>query len=224
MAVSSSSLGVSRVLIPVVKRKAYFSFHYADIMRVNNARMTGALKKTAAASMRTFYDASLWESRKLEGPEALKRLVREGVQQTSVVCVLIGTETWSRRWVKYEIARAVIDNRGLLGVDINNIKHHQRFTLCPLGLNPFSFLAVGKVQSAYVYAPPAYYLFELTHRGWQRYLDHTAPVKLPPYLPECAEGLVTPLSHGVPVYDFAVHDGPNCLGAWIDHAAQKVGR
>jgi hypothetical protein len=98
---------------PVVKRKAFFSFHYDDIMRVNNARMTGTLKNPAASAMRTFYDGSLWESRKLQGPEALKQLIRDGVKETSAVCVLIGTHTWGRRWVRYEIARAVIDNRGL---------------------------------------------------------------------------------------------------------------
>jgi hypothetical protein len=72
--------------------------------------------------MRGFYDGSLWESRKAEGDEAIKTLIREGVQYTSAVCVLVGTETWTRRWVKYEIARSVMDERGLLVVHINKSK------------------------------------------------------------------------------------------------------
>ena len=56
-------------------------------------------------------------------PESLKNLIRDGVEHTSAVCVLVGSETWSRRWVRYEIARAVIDDRGLLAVHLNNIEH-----------------------------------------------------------------------------------------------------
>ena len=98
------------------KRKAYFAFHFTDIMRVNNVRNAWKIDHPDAAGMRSFYDSSLWESRKLEGPESVKRLIREGVEYTSAVCVLVGSETWSRQWVRYEIARAVIDDRGLLAV------------------------------------------------------------------------------------------------------------
>ena len=37
---------------------------------------------------------------------------------SSVVCVLIGSNTWASRWVRYEIALSVINERGLLGVSI----------------------------------------------------------------------------------------------------------
>jgi len=33
-----------------------------------------------SASMRSFQDSSLWESSKLEGDDAVKRLIREGVE------------------------------------------------------------------------------------------------------------------------------------------------
>jgi hypothetical protein len=209
---------------PVIKRKAFFSFHYDDIMRVNNARMTGTLKNPAASAMRTFYDGSLWESRKLHGPEALKQLIRDGVKQTSAVCVLIGTHTWGRPWVRYEIARAVIDNRGLLGVHLNSINHHQRRCPCPLGPSPFDYLGVGKVSPPGFYQPPVYYLFVRNGLYWQRYQDYTQPVSLPPYLPDCAAGAVTPLSYAVRVYDFMADSGPQNLGSWIDRAALAVGR
>src|ERR1043166_5414848 len=91
------------------KRKVYFAFHYADIMRVNNVRNVWKIDHPDSLLNRSFYDSSLWESKKLEGDEAVKNLIRTGVGYTSVVCVLIGTETWNRRWVRYEIARSVID-------------------------------------------------------------------------------------------------------------------
>src|SRR5580693_5388677 len=93
---------------PAVKRKAYFAFHFDDIMRVNNVRNAWKITHPDAAIHRSFYDSSLWESKKSEGDEAIKRLIREGVEYASAVCVLVGTETWSRRWVKYEMARSVI--------------------------------------------------------------------------------------------------------------------
>ena len=162
------------VAAPAIRRKAYFSFHYADIMRVNNARMTGALRKNpAAAAMRTFYDGSLWESRKLQGHEALKQLIRDGVKRTSVVCVLIGTHTWGRRWVRYEIARAIIDKRGLLGVDLNNIKHHQVLRPTQLGPNPFDYMGVRKAVPTSIYERPTYHLYVLTTGGWFPYPDFT---------------------------------------------------
>src|SRR5208337_2468404 len=102
----------------------------------------------------------------------LKRVIREGVQYTSAICVLVGSQTWSRPWVRYEIARAVIDGRGLLAVHLNNIRHHATGQPHPLGQNPMAYMAVGKVQPNLL-IPPRYYLFEFTSQGWVRYQNHT---------------------------------------------------
>ena len=142
-----------------VKRKAFCSFHYDDIMRVNVVRNAWKIDHPDDALMRSFQDSSLWESRKLEGDDAVRRLIREGVEYTSAVCVLIGTDTWLRRWVKYEIARAIVDGRGLLGVHLNSIRHHHTKTPHTRGHNPLEFLAVGKVQEA-ILSTPRYYLYE----------------------------------------------------------------
>ena len=150
---------LSPTLKAAVKRKAFFSFHYDDIMRVNVVRNAWKIDHPDNALMRSFQDSSLWESRKLEGDDAVKRLIREGVEYTSAVCVLIGTETWLRRWVRYEIARAIVDGRGLLGVHLNSIRHHHTKTPHTRGYNPLEFLAVGKVQQA-VLSTPRYYLYE----------------------------------------------------------------
>ena len=56
-----------------IKRKVFFSFHYKDVMRVNNVRQQGKIGNRPT----TFYDWSLWERKRLEGPDALKRLIRE---------------------------------------------------------------------------------------------------------------------------------------------------
>jgi len=182
--------------------------------------------------MRSFYDSSLWESRKLEGDEAVKRLIREGVEYTSAVCVLIGSETWLRRWVKYEIARAIIDGRGLLGVHLNSIRHHQTRTPHTRGYNPFEFMAVGKVQQG-ILSAPKYFMYEkvAVPNGiagykfeWHRYGDYTNSVPLPAWLADPQPGYVTPLSDNTIVYDYIADNGHQNIGRWIDHAAQRAGR
>lgn len=206
------------------KRKAFFSFHFDDIMRVNNVRNAWKITHPDSPQMRSFYDSSLWESRKLEGAESLKRLIREGVENTSAVCVLVGTHTWNRRWVRYEIARSIIDNRGLLAVHINGLVHHQRRQADPWGLNPLDYIGVGKIQRNAL-AIPQYYLFEKAGDGlWDRYQDYTPAVKLPAWLPDCEPGKVSPLSSGAATYDYISQHGHSAIGSWIDGAAKAAGR
>ncbi len=68
-----------------VKCKAFLSVHFDDIMRVNVVRNAWKITHPDNALMRSFYDSSLWEKKKLEGDEAVKRLIREGVGYTSAV-------------------------------------------------------------------------------------------------------------------------------------------
>jgi hypothetical protein len=211
-----------------VKRKAYFAFHFDDIMRVNNVRNAWKITHPDGAFNRSFYDSSLWESKKLEGDEAVKRLIREGVGYTSAVCVLVGTETWSRRWVKYEIARSVIDGRGLLAVHINGLDHHQRRVPDAHGYNPLLILGIYKSPNG------QFYLYEkqsvlntLTRQSewqWRPYADYTQSVPLPRYLPTPQSGFVTPLSYHAAEYDYVANEGHKNIGSWIDRAAQAVGR
>lgn len=215
-------------LAPPLKRKAFFSFHYDDIMRVNVVRNAWKITHPNTASGRSFYDSSLWESKKLDGDEAVKRLIRDGVCYTSAVCVLSGSDTWWRRWVRYEIARAVIDGRGLLTVYLNSIRHHHSGSVHPQGANPLDFMAVGKVQGN----PTRYFLFERKsvatlkgyEWGWGRYSDYTQPVNLPRWLNDCAPGYVTRLSTNAAAYDYIANQGHKYIGAWIDAAAQHAGR
>jgi len=217
---------------PPIKRRAFFSFHFEDSMRVNNVRNIWKISHPNSETMRSFEDSSLWESRKLESLESIKRLITDGVKYTSAVCVLIGTQTWGRRWVRYEMARAVIDGRGLLGVHLNSIRHHRTQMTNLLGLNPLDFMAIGKVQ-ANVLLTPRYFLFERViapnGRGghqwvWNRYGDHTSEVSLPKWLRDPPAGCVTALSEGASVYDFMRDEGHKNIGAWIDLAAQLAGR
>jgi hypothetical protein len=215
---------------PTVKRKAFFSFHFLDRFRVNDVRNTWKISHPSSATMRSFQDSSLWEIRKLTDPKAIKAIIGYGVAYTSAVCVLVGTETWSRQWVRYEIARAIIDGRGLLSVHLNSIRHHDTLTAHPLGRNPLDYMAIGKVQPNAL-QPAKYYLFEKLavpdgvggyRWGWVRY--EADPVDLPGWVTDPPEGHVTPLSDNADEYDFMRDVGHKHIGTWLDRAAQRAGR
>lgn len=195
-------------------------------MRVNNVRKAFELYNPGTLLVPSFVDSSLWERRKLESPESIKALIRDGVINTSVVCVLIGTETWLRRWVRYEIARSVVDGKGLLAVDINGINHHRDRVPHQRGSNPLDWMGIGRV------ADGSYRLFERTpfrnggffgHR-WMLYGDYTREVPLPKYMGPLQVGTVKSLSTATARYDFAAQNGAKAIGGWLDFAASIAGR
>ncbi|MGY4368753.1 hypothetical protein ACVW1A_004818 [Bradyrhizobium sp. LB1.3] len=218
-------------IAPSVKRKAFFSFHYEDSMRVNVVRNAWKISHLDSGTMRSFQDSSLWEAKKITNDDAIKSLIRAGVCFTSAVCVLVGPETWWRRWVRYEIARAVVDGRGLLAVHLNSIRHHKTLTPHTRGRNPLDYMGVGKLQ------PEAsklvrYYLYEKNAVSdgaggyrweWQRYGDYTQAVDMPEWVTEPAVGYVRPLSENADEYDYMASDHRN-IGAWLDRAAKRAGR
>jgi MTH538 TIR-like domain (DUF1863) len=54
-----------------------------------------------------FFDASIREKAKTKGDAVIRRLIEEGLKNTSVTAVLIGAATAQRHWVKTEIAMSV---------------------------------------------------------------------------------------------------------------------
>jgi antiphage defense system Thoeris ThsB-like protein len=217
---------------PETKRKVFFSFHFDDIMRVNNVRNAWKITHADSAANRSFYDSSLWETRKVTKPEVIQQIIRGGVLHTSAVCILAGSNTWSRRWVRYEIARTVIDGRGLLTVHLNSIPHHQTKGSHERGRNPLAHLGVAKLQPDKRF-PPRYYLYELAlvpdgygglTEQWTRYGDYAMPVKKPDWLTDPSLDHVMPLSADAAEYDYVHDHGYRNIGSWIDEAAKKAGR
>lgn len=101
-------------------RRVFFSFHYQrDIWRASIVRNAGIVDAQAAAG---WSDASLWEDAKKKGDDAIKKLINDGLANTTVTVVLIGKETKNRRWVRYEIDQSHARGNGLLGVHIHMLK------------------------------------------------------------------------------------------------------
>ena len=106
-------------------RCVFFSFHYADIWRVNVVRNSHVVDGIAVAG---FQDASLWEEAKKKGDAAVKKMIDQALVGTSVTCVLIGEKTSQRDYVDYEIEKSIERGNGLFGVRIHNIKDQNQKT------------------------------------------------------------------------------------------------
>ena len=114
-------------------RKVFFSFHYGrDSWRVSQVRNSNVITNLEKSP---FYDKAEWESIKRNGDPAIKNWIDKQLSGTSVTVVLIGKETASRRWVKYEIQKSIELGKGLLGVHISGIKDRDGNT-DTLGTNP----------------------------------------------------------------------------------------
>ncbi len=122
-------------------KRVYFGFHYQDVIdfRANVVRNHWVTKEHRDAA--GFFDASLWEDAKKDGEVAIKRLINAGLERTSTTCVLIGSQTFNRRWVTYEIMKSFKRGNAILAVHINSITGKDRQTK-PFGPNPLRYLGV----------------------------------------------------------------------------------
>ena len=93
-------------------RHVFFSFHYADIWRVNVVRNSHVVEGTAVAGFR---DGSLWEEAKKKGDTAIKKMIDDSLEGTTVTCVLIGEKTSQREYVTYEIEKSIERGNGTAG-------------------------------------------------------------------------------------------------------------
>ncbi len=101
-------------------RRVFFSFHYQrDVWRVNQIRNIPNITSCAAAG---FQDASLWEEAKKKSDEAVKKLINDGLENTSVTVVCIGAKTAGRKYINYEIEQSMNRGNGIVGIQIHHLK------------------------------------------------------------------------------------------------------
>ena len=123
-------------------KKVFFSFHYQDVIdfRANVVRNHWLTKPDRQSA--GFFDSSIWEDAKKTSDLALKRLINSGLKNTSNTCILVGSETFNRRWVSYEIMKSLEVGNHIFCVHINSIKGKDQKTK-PLGENPLYYLGVS---------------------------------------------------------------------------------
>ncbi len=193
-------------------RKVFFSFHYErDVWRANVVRNSWVTKPDREAA--GFIDAAEFEKIQRQGDLAVKRWINSQLEGTSVTVVLIGEETYIRRWVRYEIIKSFDKNNGLLGIYIHKIKDKDGNTNFK-GENPFEYVGVyidrdGKAE-----------YHEFKNGRWVRFEDY----------PKCSSnfdrkywtGKIYTFKHMN--YDWIDDDGYNNIGNWIEKVAKQAGR
>lgn len=198
-------------------RKTFFSFHYQpDVWRAWNVRNSRTVKPDNQAE-EGFLDSSVFEASQKKGDENLKRFLREGLENSSVTCVLAGSSTWTRRWVRYEIVRSILKGNGLLTIDIHNVKDSNG-NVTSAGANPLDAIGLYRANDKIYFA-------EWKNSQWAKYDDYTAAVSegdlwfAPPQTTS-----VVQLSTQCPRYDFSADKGRENLSGWIETAARRAGR
>jgi hypothetical protein len=124
-------------------RSVYFSFHYQDVFdfRANVLRNSGKFRKSGDV----FRDSSIWEEAKEKQILKIKSLIDAELKGSSITCVLIDSETYSSRWVRYEIFKSFQMKKGQVGVGINWTKDKHGKILFWKGENPFNYLSLKVV-------------------------------------------------------------------------------
>jgi MTH538 TIR-like domain (DUF1863) len=190
-------------------KRVFFSFDYADVemFRANVVRKHDLTKEDRDDA--GFFDASIWETAQRTGVEAIKKLINAALENTSVTAALIGTDTWSRRWVRYEIFKSMERGNRIFGVHINGIKDKDQSTK-PYGANPFEYLGRGYSSDGTMLE-----LFEWSQgRAWEKYPDLSG-YKLENQRQRQDWGQFYQLSKYYQVYDWIANDGYNNFASWV---------
>jgi len=189
-------------------KRVYFCFHYHDVetFRANVVRNHDLTKETGEAG---FFDASIWEDAELHGDAAVMKLINSSLENTTVTCALIGTETWRRRWVRYEILKSYDRDNLLFGIHINSVLDKNRQTF-PQGRNPFDSLGFtisgdGKKLTYY----------EHDGADWRLY-QHLPPKAINVASQHWSKGFK--LSEWVPCYDWTSGNGYYNFPNWVNSA------
>lgn len=191
-------------------RRVFFSFHYQDVIdfRANVVRQHWITKPDRQDA--GFFDASVWETAMKTSDLALKRLINGALARTTGTCVLIGSNTYKRRWVKYEIFKSLERGNGLLGVHINKIKGKNQQTKSH-GENPFEWLGLKVSADGKTVTP-------VEHDGWFSWNNSTdvAAFTLANPMAYRFWGKTVKLSDLFPVYCWIDHDGYNNFSNWVN--------
>jgi hypothetical protein len=195
-------------------RNVYFSFHYQDVIdfRANVVRNSGKFRRKGV----DFRDGSIWEEAEEKRVGSIKKLIDSELKGSGVTCVLIGSETFSRRFVRYELVKSFEQKKGQLGVGINWIK--DKFgNIKPKGKNPFEYLRLNISEDG-----RNINFQEYIDGSWVLYKD--LPMIRNSHFSENNFGRSFKFSNFYTCYSYSWDNGNKNFTKWVEEAAQKVGR
>ena len=190
-------------------KRVFFSFHYEDVanFRANVVRNHWITKPNREIC--GYYDASIWESARKKGDVALKRLINGGLDQTSNTCVLIGSRTYQRPWVRYELLKSFKKGNHLFGVHINSIEDKNGNTK-RRGPNPLEYVGVTFSESGKQAT-----IWEKIGESWKKYekIDSSATYRV--NVGDEYRGNGYNLSRFYSTYDWVADDGYENFSDWV---------
>lgn len=196
-------------------RSVYFSFHYQDVIdfRANVVRNSGKFRQKGDK----FRDSSIWEEAEEKEIKKIKSLIDDELKGSSVTCVLIGSETYSRRFVRYELLKSFEMKKGQVGVGINWIKDKNGNTKFWAGENPFNYLGLKVRKDGKMID-----FFEKKEGSWITFRD--LPLINNSHFEKESFGKEFTLSDFYKRYSYDWDNGKKKFTDWIEEAAKKVGR
>lgn len=115
-------------------RQTFFSFRYAkDNWRAGIVRNSYITQDRKASG---FFDSADWEEVKKKSDLEIKKWIDKQLKGTSVTVVLIGEDTYGKKWIDYEITASHNKGNGMIGVYIHQLKDSDKKT-SKKGKNPF---------------------------------------------------------------------------------------
>lgn len=121
----------------MIKHRVFYSFYYDDdAWRTQIIRNIGVIEGNKPVSPND------WEKIKNTGDKSIEAWIDKQMEKCSCVIVLIGSHTSKRKYVKYEIEKALIEGKGLFGIYIHNLED-QNGKRSIKGDNPFDFSMLG---------------------------------------------------------------------------------
>jgi len=194
-------------------RRCFFSFHYnRDVWRSQQVKNAWVTQEREAAG---FFNASAFETAK-KSESALKSFLNGEMDGSSVVCALIGYETFTRPWVRYELVRGFQQGKGLLGVRIHSLQNQEKKTDF-MGSNPFDYLRYEWNKQTGVIT-----FQELTNGIWTTFSK--LPTMKYSELPYTLYSTTSTFANFTKTYDYVLGNGYKNIGQWIEDAAKAVGR
>lgn len=122
----------------MAKRQIFYSFHYKkDSWRAAQVKNMGMVEGNTPVS------ANEWEEVKRKGKNAIENWINSSMAWRSCVIVLIGEDTCTREWCKYEIQHAWRTGKGVVGIYIHGLKDMLQ-QQSPKGKNPFDLFYIDK--------------------------------------------------------------------------------
>lgn len=113
-------------------RKVFYSFHFDnDNWRAAQVRNIGAVEGDKPVN------GNKWEDVKSKSDSVIKSWIDDQLKDKSCLVVLIGSETYDRKWVKYEIERAWEIGKAVCGIYINKLEDSSG-NQSPEGKNPLA--------------------------------------------------------------------------------------